>query len=659
MRIRQIKSVKWWVVLSFLVLSMDNLSAQNSIAELAERKASLLKKRKKAASQISDYRYDVTYHRLRLQLDPAQDTLRGSVHTRFTATENGIESIRFDFGEKMEVESIYQQRQALSYQVKNENQLVVNLPKSLDEGDLDSLTIAYHRPRQAGSARGYNQSTHDNIPALWTLSQPYSAKNWWPCQQSLTNKIDSIDIYGSTAKRYRVVSNGQLVEQTVNDGRTTYHWRHRYPIATYLVAVAVTNYQRDMSKIPTLERDSLSLVNYVYPETAEQDLEALSFTEQLLPYFEKLLGPYPFSREQYGHVKTPMNGAMEHQTMSFMGGLSKILIAHELAHQWFGNKITCGSWRDIWLNEGFATYFEGLAYKRFESQEAWNNWKTSILGAVKRENASKVYTPEKPNVRRIFNYGLSYAKGAYVLRTLRLQIGDTAFFRGIRNYLNDPELTYAHATTEDFQKHIESAANQDLKQYFEDWIYQSGFPFYDVKWADQNGPSLTIQIEQNRLKGSGGPFHLSRVPFKVKSQSGRDTTVYLSVTESNQTHTIEQLPFESIVDVIVDPDQHLVSGSNVTEVGDLPGEASDEKALSVKIFPNPFKNQTTVTIKSETKPSLTLFDINGQNVKEINLPDQEKELSFNMGGWDLQAGIYILQVRNKRLTATQQLMVID
>ena len=645
-----------WIAISGLVTGQ--LNGQHTTRPLAQQKARQLEKQKRAASRIADYRYEVTYHRLNLRVKPDQDTLFGQVHTQLRATEKSVQAIRFDFAANMTVDSVYQRGQRLSYQQKANDQLVIQLRNPLDRNDRDSLTIAYHRIRQAGRTEGYYQSTHANVPALWTLSQPYSAKNWWPCKQSLTDKIDSLDVYAKTPATYRAVSNGQLVSRSVTDGKAVHHWQHRYPIAPYLVAVAVTNYSRNATAVSTLERDSLPLVNYVYPETEETDLKDLAFTEQVLPYFEKLLGPYPFSREQYGHVKTPMAGAMEHQTMSFMGRLSKVFIAHELAHQWFGNKVTCGTWRDIWLNEGFATYFEGLAIKRFEDPETWQSWRNNILEAAKGEGGGKVYTPADPSSGRIFNYGLSYAKGAYVLRTLRLQLGDSTFFRGIRRYLK--QRTYTSATTEGFYNLMQDVADQDLSRYFEDWVYEGGFPVYDVEWASQNARSVRIRVKQRRFGAEGGPFQLERVPFQLSGAMGRDTTVYLPVQEAVEQFSLEELPFQRMEALTVDPDQYLISSSTVDQVDEFIRKDTAEQQLSVKLYPNPAKQAVTVKIQAEAVPTIALYNLQGQKVREHTVAaSTRKQQMLELSTGALQSGIYLLKVQTKQAKKVRQLVVVN
>ena len=151
-------------------------------------------------------------------------------------------------------------------------------------------------------------------------------------------------------------------------------------------------------------------------------------------------------------------GGMEHTTMSFMGSWSRGLIAHELAHQWFGNKITCGSWEDIWLNEGFATYLDGLVYENFDGQDVFSQWRKAVVNSVTSSPSGSTFVTDTTSVSRIFNSRLSYRKGAMILHMLRYKIGDDNFFQGVKNYLADPTLAYSYAKTEDLQRHLEATS---------------------------------------------------------------------------------------------------------------------------------------------------------------------------------------------------------
>ena len=244
--------------------------------------------------------------------------------------------------------------QSLFYTIFKRN-IVDTIAGQLHVGSKDSLSIYYKGTPVGGGFGSFVQSIHNGVPVIWTLSEPYGAKDWWPCRNGLDDKADSIDIYITHPSKYKASSNG-VPEAEVQQGSTTIsHYKHRYPIASYLVAFSVTNFST-FTDYAAIGNKNVPVISYVYPEDSAYFHSNVNSVMNGLSLYSNRFTPYPFLTERYGQTQFGFGGGMEHQTNSFVINAEENLVTHELAHQWFGDKVTCGSWQDIWLNEGFATF---------------------------------------------------------------------------------------------------------------------------------------------------------------------------------------------------------------------------------------------------------------------------------------------------------------
>ena len=623
-----------------------------SITTIAEAEA-------KASRDLINFRansntgnYDVVYNRLELNVDPSQAAISGDV-TAYYRAKSPMSQIIFELNDNMTVSQVLHHENPLSFTQNTNDELVITLPTVLNTAQLDSLTISYSGIPLSGGFGYYVQSTHGNdaVPIVWTLSEPYGAKNWWPCKQDLVDKVDSLDVYLNTPRfytplndEYIAVSNGVEQSQIIQGDNKITHFKHRHPIPAYLVAIAVTNYEIYNHTVQN-NGNPFEIVNYVFPESLVSAQAATPVTVPIMELFSELFEEYPFADEKYGHAQFGWGGGMEHTTVSFMGGFSRGLIAHELAHQWFGNKITCGSWQDIWLNEGFATYLAALVIEDFDGDNSFRSWRQSTVNSITNVPSGSVYVPESDtlSVSRIFSSRLSYSKGAMVLHMLRKKVGDTHFYQGMQDYLQDSNFAFGYARTEDYKGIMEAASGQNLTEFFNDWVYNEGYPSYDVQWYYSAPNEITIQLNQSQSHASV-TFFEAPVPLRLVGTMGETQDIVLDNVSNGEFFT-ESVGF-TVDHILFDPESHLISRNNTVTLS-----VPEEFMLSaIQLYPNPVTNNLNIKIPSGiTVESVEVFNTIGQLIAS---PSAHLSIPFQ----ELSKGMYFVQIKTNQGTVIKKVL---
>ena len=542
------------IALLFVVLSTWYLSAQDQAVLSVE---------------YNHEDFDVRHQILKFEVDPEIQYVKGEVTTVFKAV-NPLNYIVLDLHQNLKVEAILQGGKSLEFSHTKDHKLKINLLNSLNESDQASVTIKYQgSPPFDDSIDSYfvTSTTQAGTPILWTLSEPYGPREWWPCKQTLNDKIELLDVYITAPKEYTSVSNGVEVEIESDDVSKTTHFKHQYPIPPYLVAIAVSKYDKYIQTAGQAPNE-FPIINYFYPENYQQNVEAVQITTKMVDYLEARLGLYPFNKEHYGHAEFSWHrgGGMEHTTMSFMAGFDKELIAHELAHQWFGNKVTCKTWNEIWINEGLAEYFAQLAIQYAENKN--ENLENSdalrtYVGYVNYSSSgheNSVYIPDNKlsDVYAIFDWAITYNKGPMIIHMLRKLVGDQAFFDGVKTFINDPELAFGFSGIDEFKAHMENAYGKSLDTFFDQWVYQKGFPTFSVLLEKLPGCNQSkITIEQ-RTTHSSVPYFV--VPLEINfinSQTGQDQLMTFNLNSKRFEHNLE-LSFE-VDQIEINPNYNLLT----------------------------------------------------------------------------------------------------
>lgn len=593
-----------------------------SIVE-AETKAAL--NSIQGSKNLNTGNYDLKYHRLELTVDPNVAFISGDVTSHFVAKEN-LSEVTFELTNNMVVSEVIQRGNNLSYVQNTDDEVVITLPQVQNTGVLDSLTIRYSGNPISSGFGSFEQTTHNGDPIIWTLSEPFGAKGWWPCKQDLNDKIDMIDVYitspqfNPSNEEYIAVSNGLEQSQVVNGSMKTTHFKHQHPIPAYLIAIAVTNYEVYTHEVAN-NGNPFDIVNYVYPEDLSSWQANSGVTVDIMNLFTDLFEEYPYANEKYGHAQFGWGGGMEHTTVSFMGSHSRDLIAHELAHQWFGDKVTCGSWKDIWLNEGFATYLTGLTVENLDGDTAFRSWRQSKISSITSQTDGVVYIPDNDttSVNRIFSSRLTYNKSSMVLHMLRKKVGDALFFQGLQNYLSDPNFAYNYAKTPDFIAKMEDVSGEDLTEFFDDWIYNEGYPSYTIEWNQPTASQASITINQSQSHSSVSYFEMG-VPIRLRGANGEVLDVVLENSTDGENFLVD-VTFP-VTSVLFDPDRHVISRNNSVVLGFSDSQISSE----FLVFPNPFRSE--LQIKKPNNITIYRIEIIDALGRTIMVPNVQNSLNL-------------------------------
>jgi aminopeptidase N len=623
------KKIQLFVLLTLTIVGHAQNGA-NLLNNIATTEMNLAGKKMNLVANPHTQNYDITYHKLEFTVDPANYFITGKVTTTFTALSN-LSTVTFDLTNQLTVSYVTLNSLPLPFVQNTNNELVVTLPTTLNPGASATVAISYSGAPAKGE-EAFTTSTHNGSPVLYTLSEPYGARDWWPCKQDLNDKIDAIDVYITAPSEYVSVANGiEPAAAVINGPNKTTHFHHNYPIPAYLVAIAVTNYSVYNQTAGTFP-NQFPIVNYIYPETLPSVKTQLDQTPLIMNLFESLFEIYPFHTEKYGHAEFGWGGGMEHTTVSFMGDFSRGLVAHELAHQWFGNKITCGSWKDIWLNEGFATYTAALVIENFDGQAAFVNEKARMISYITSQTNGALYLTdaELNDVNRIFSSRLTYNKGAMVLNMLRFKMGDALFFQGVKNYLKDSNLAYKYAKTPDLQAHLEAVYGSSLTEFFSDWVYQQGYPTYTISAQNIGGGQAKFIINQTQSDPSVSFFEMP-VPIRVFGTNGQQLDLILNNTINGENFT-ENVPF-TITSLSFDPEKNIISKSSKVTLGQKSFDLNSIR-LSLDSVSNTLSLESPSGIAVDKS---VIHNLAGQKLKETT----------SASTWDISsfpAGVYFITI---------------
>ena len=573
--------------------------------------------------------FDQFYYNLSFHVTTSPQNLEATVTGHFRSNVNGLSMIKLNFDSREDV-GVWQNFSVtgnVSSWTHSNWVLRIQLDQTYNVGDTFSVTVHYSGVPRSSGLMGFSFTTNQyGDPVVSTLSEPYAAQTWWPCKDDPSDKLDSAKIHITVPNNMIAASNGILDSVVTNgDGTRTYHWRETHPITTYLISLAISNYATFSDSFQYGAGQTMPIDYFVYPQELTTAQVAFQKLPQMLQVFSNLYGLYPYVDEKYGHAEFEWGGAMEHQTCTSIGAVSinwETVYAHELSHQWFGDLITCYDWPNIWMNEGFATYSEALWLEAEYGTYAYFDKMNYMLSGISSWALDPIYRYTIDDPGYIFSWTV-YAKGAWVLHMLRHLVGDAQFFTIMHDYPTDPAFMNGTVTTEQFRDFCEAKTGMDLDWYFQQWIYEPGYPKYQWGWDkyQNNGQNyLYVKIKQETWQVNGTPVPVFKMPLDIAIQFTDGTRDTITVWDSLMVQDFH-IPVAGVPAMVqLDPLNWVLKEATIVPVTSIhPGFTLTDGYMLYQNYPNPFNNTTQIPFSLDTSGHVVLevYDVNGRLVKHL------------------------------------------
>jgi len=588
--------------------------------------------------------YDIHFYHINLNVSNTSRTLGGDVRFESTITSTALDTFWFELKDFMTIDSVLINGVRRTNLIRLNDVVRVPLTDVFQQGQNISCHVFYGGTPPAG---GFFSGVSNSNNVTWTLSEPFSAPDWLPCKQDLWDKIDSVWFFATTNAGTKVGSAG-LLTNVVNlpNNKVRFEWKTRYKMAFYLIAFAVANYEEYINYAypAQLPGDSVLIQHYIYDGTLAQNKVGLDRTPPMIEFFSERFILYPFHEEKYGHMQANLGGGMEHQTMSTMGGFGQDLTAHELGHMWFGDLVTCATWSDIWINEGWASYMEYL-YRQSLSQSTADTWMSNAHSSARNSTTGSVYVPAGASVNRIFSSSLSYKKGASVLHMLRYVMGDSLFFQASQEFLTAKKDTVS--TTNELRAIFEQSSGMNLQSFFDEWIYGEGYPTYNVRW-NQIGQTLFVEVNQTTTTSNPSSFS---IPVPIRFNLAGQGTINLQVDPTQGVNAFH-VNSGTIATIALDPTNIILKGtSTISRQTTLGVSVETLNWTKLKVYPNP--NKGRFVVESDRAANYELRDMQGRLIQSGEILAGSQEVVSE----GLKAGVYLFQLTDSTNSRTERLVI--
>jgi aminopeptidase N len=418
--------------------------------------------------QLGNGGYDVQHYTIQLAIDVANSTISGTTTIAALSTEI-LTSFNLDL-DGLTVDSVTVNAAPATFS-RNQYELTITPVTALAADQLFTVTVAYGGVPEPVSDPGVPFEAVGwldyDAAGIYVVSEPSGAMSWYPGNNHPLDKA-TYTFRITAPEPYVVAANGLLVEAIDEGDSRTYVWEANDPMASYLATINIAEFEMIQEEGP----EGLPIINFFPPARSRWLQRDFAPTAAMIAYYSDLIGPFPF--ESYGAIvmDVPFGGALETQTRPVFGSTAtmEMIVAHELAHQWFGNSVSLASWQDIWLNEGFATYLHHLWTEHTKGKRVFD---ATLRGMYTTMKLRQMSPPGKPDLSGIFDASV-YTRGAWTLHALRLTVGDDTFFQILRTYYD--RFQNSNASTADFIAIAEEVSGQSLDALFQAWLYAEAVP---------------------------------------------------------------------------------------------------------------------------------------------------------------------------------------
>lgn len=509
-----------------------------------------------SVAEAAEPAMSVKHYDLAIALDPVAKRVDGSVGIRFTCAAPACAQLQLDMDQALEVKNLSLDGVTAAF-TRDQEVLKVTLPAAGLPAGEHLLQVDYAGQPEPRRLRFDTDPTGQYVASY---GLPYSARQWWPEFDDPAIKAASADIHITVPEGLTAVSNGRLVGVTLlPDRRHRYHWTVAYPIYADVISVAAAPYVEFDDEYRSVTGTPVPLHYFVFPADLAKARVEFAIIPSVLGVYETLFGPYPFQGEQYGITEMMLSSFREHQTVpalgkSFIEAPSastetedvSTVIAHDLAHQWFGNSLTLRSWSDIWLNESFSNYAVALWHER---RDGAADYHTFMRELDTHDFTGSPYVQDPHDFMAMFG-STTFNKGAWVLHMLRHVMGDAGFFAALRDYTAANR--YGHVDTATWMSACERQYGKPLDWFFKEWVYGEGRPDIKMVW-NQEGGALVLKVVQTQQ----GQVFTMPVDVEIETEAGRTReVVWLRGREENL-----HVPVDGVVkSVSLDPDGWLLKG---------------------------------------------------------------------------------------------------